>query len=105
MIRKLKANASVLKDQTRPFAQFIGRRLSSVKEVDAIFIAANEERVVHVYSVVRDFHADVYDELLKQEKRIEKKFPEARFDFHLRAHQGREPHLAVPADSRLLFFR
>jgi hypothetical protein len=43
--------------------------------------------------------------LLKQERRIEREFPQVQFEFHTRAHQGREPIRAVPFGSQSLFVR
>ena len=79
------------------------KHLSKIQEVDAVFVAA-ADKVVHVYSVVRE-HGRFYQKLMKQEQLIEKEWPNVTFDFHVRAHQGREPFLAVPHGSQIIYTR
>jgi hypothetical protein len=85
--------------------QALRRRLSSVDAVRAVFLAADDEGIIHVYSVVPEYDSGFYDELLKQERLVEKEFPHLTFEFHVRAHQGREPARAVPFGSQPLFVR
>ena len=81
----------------------ISRRLAAVNELDAVFVSMDEDAIVHVYSVVSDYDDSIYRHLLKQERLIERDLPETRLEFHLRAHQGREPRRAVQFGSRPLF--
>ena len=69
-------------------------RLAKVSEVDAVYVE-EENGVIHVYSIVRDI-GDFYDRLLAQEKAIAQAWPQTRFDFHVRVHQGRQPNQAAP---------
>jgi hypothetical protein len=78
--------------------------LAKVPEVDAVF-ACQENGVIHVYSVVEEFCESYYKRLLKHEDLIEKAFPKMSFEFHTRAHQGREPHDAAPWDAESVFSR
>lgn len=77
---------------------------AKIPEVDAVFVTA-DNKVVHVFSVVHDFDESIYGRLLKKERRIEKEFPEVECEFHLRAHQGRKPHLAAPFGAEAVFER
>jgi hypothetical protein len=86
------------------YQRSIDRHLSQVKNVDAVFITTDDVGVVHVYSVVREY-GDFYKKLLKQEQQIEQDYPEIDFEFHVRAHQGREPSLAVPFEAQAIFVR
>jgi len=79
--------------------------LSKLSEIDAVFISTDASNVVHVFSVVRDYQSKMYDKLLRKERLVEKDFPGIVFEFHLRAHQGRKPHRAVPFGSQLVFVR
>jgi hypothetical protein len=80
------------------------RHLAKIPEIDAVFVWA-ERSVVHVYSLVHEFQSRIYEKLLRKERLIEKAFPGISFEFHVRAHQGREPHLAVPHESKCVFLR
>ncbi len=82
----------------------LARRLSRVPDVDAVFFAVDDE-VIHVYTVVPEFDARVYEELMRQERLIQKDWPGINFDFHTRAHQEREPVLAVPFGMHTEFVR
>ena len=79
-------------------ADVIRRALSRVPTIDAVFLLTDDANVVHVFSVVREFQSKLYDKLLTKERAIEKDLPEIAFEFHVRAHQGREPAEAVPFD-------
>jgi hypothetical protein len=61
--------------------------------------------IVHVYSVVPEYRDNLYGKLLKQERLVEKELPQMKIEFHVRAHQGREPFRAVPFGSQPLFIR
>lgn len=76
---------------------------SKVSEVDAVFVE-EEDRVVHVYSVVNDM-GDFYERLLAREMAVAKAWPAIAFEFHVRAHQGRSPHQAVPPWSCAVYLR
>ena len=86
-------------------SQLIVFQLSKVPEIQAIFTRTDEEGVCHVYSVVEEHRSAIYQKVMKRERRIERESPEIRFSFRIRAHQGREPSLAVPLSSQLLFTR
>jgi hypothetical protein len=83
----------------------IRRRLASVRAVDAVYVSQDEDGRVHVYSVVSEYGEAAYRKLLKQERLIEEEFPKVPLEFHVRAHQGREPSRAVPFGSQPLFVR
>jgi hypothetical protein len=83
----------------------IRRDLGKAPEIEAVFLLTDDANIVHVFSVVREFRTAFYDKLLKKEQTIEKLLPEVVFEFHLRAHQGRKPALAVPFDAELLYSR
>jgi hypothetical protein len=83
---------------------FLARQLSNIPSIDAVFIYLDEE-LVHVYSVVPDFSFDLYPKLEKRERKVEKDFPDVKFEFHVRAHQGRPASRAVPLGSQLVFLR
>ena len=89
----------------RPYERAIRRRLASVRAVDAVYVSRDDDGCVHVYSVVSEYADGAYRKLLKQERLIEKEFPEVPLEFHVRAHQGREPSRAVPFGSQPLFVR
>ena len=78
--------------------------LAKIRAIDAVYVVV-DNNVVHVFSVVREFEEAVYDKLLKKERLIEKAFPDAVCEFHLRAHQGRKAHLAVPYGAEAVFVR
>jgi hypothetical protein len=82
----------------------LGIHLAEVPEIDGVFVT-EDNNVIHVYSVVSEFSDRPYKRLLKKESRIEKDFPNIAFEFHTRAHQGREPHFAVPYDAEQVFLR
>ena len=87
------------------YEDMIRRVLSRTPEIDAVFLMTDDANVVHVFSVVREFRPRIYDKLLKEERMIEEDFPEIPFEFHVRAHQGREPAEAVPFDAELVYTR
>src|SRR5882762_1920556 len=93
-------STSVLRRESSP-NDVIRRILSKSPEIDAVFLVTDESHVVHVFSVVREFHANLYDKLLKRERTIEDELTNIAFEFHVRAHQGREPALAVPFEAQL----
>jgi hypothetical protein len=99
--RKPSARAAV---RPKDWREALRAHLAKVPEVDGVFMSA-EKNVIHVYSVVLEFNDRLYKRLLKQESLIEKGFPEIAFEFHTRAHQGREPHFAVPFDAEQVFLR
>lgn len=86
-------------------ADVIRHALSKTPEIDAVFLLTDDANVVHVFSVVREFQSKLYDKLLKQERAIEKDLPEIVFEFHVRAHQGREPAESVPFEADLVYAR
>lgn len=86
-------------------AASVGRLLGKTPGVDAVFLLKDEVNVVHVYSVARQLRPAIYGRLLQTERTIEKKHPEVAFEFHLRAHQGRNPAEAVPLEAELVYSR
>ena len=68
----------------------------------SIFIR-DDANVVHVFSVVREFESKIYEKLLKRERAIERNLSQVSFEFHVRAHQGREPAQAVPFKAELVY--
>jgi hypothetical protein len=78
--------------------------LAKVVEIEAIFAGTDKDGVCHVYSVVEEHSPATYQKV-KREQQIEEDFPEVRFSFRIRAHQGREPDVAVPLSSQPLFTR
>ncbi len=87
------------------YEKAIRRVLSGVPQIDAVFLLRDETNVIHIYSVVREFQSKFYTRLLPKETAIEKKFPEMAFEFHVRAHQGREPAQAAPFEAELVYSR
>jgi hypothetical protein len=83
----------------------LARHLSKVPRVEAVYVEHDDARLVHVYSVVSDYDTAFYRKLLNQERRIEREMPEVSFEFHVRAHQGRRPGLAVPFGSVPVYLR
>ncbi|HEV3445660.1 MAG TPA: hypothetical protein VG099_13515 [Gemmataceae bacterium] len=99
-------NGSALASKRAASCQDVIRRvLCKAREIEAVFLLTDDANIVHVFSVVREFQAAFYDKLLKKEQTIAKVLPEIVFEFHLRAHQGREPALAVPFDAELVYCR
>jgi len=78
--------------------------LAKAPGVDAVFVSTVTE-TVHVYSVVKQHREVYYKGIMRQEEAIEKAFPEVSFDFHTRAHQGRNPSESGPWGSELVYLR
>ena len=91
--------------ETVPFQASLKRHLSKVAEVEAIFARIDEDNVCRVFSVVHEHKAETYVRVMRAERRIQEEFPEAQFDFRIRAHQGRNPREAVPFATRAVFLR
>lgn len=89
----------------RAVPELIGRILAGMREVDAVFLLRDGGGVLHVYSVVREFQPEIYGRLLKKERLIEGKLSQIAFEFHVRAHQGREPEEAVPVQAKMVYRR
>lgn len=79
--------------------------LAQIPEIDAVFLSTDDKNVVHVFSVVKEFRSKIYDTLLKKERSIQKKLAGIALEFHVRAHQGREPAQAVPFEAQLVYAR
>lgn len=97
-----KALAAVI-SRAESYQDVIARHLSKIADIDAVYLLADDTNVVHVFSVVKDYQSEIYDRLLKKERAIEKKCKHVAFEFHVRAHQGREPSEAVPYEAQLVF--
>jgi hypothetical protein len=93
------ANGRFLK--TRSFT----RHLAGVLDIEAAYLAAGEDGIVHVYSVMLEHRSEVYCQLLEQERLIENDCPGVTFEFHVRVHQGRKPFQAVPFGAHPVYFR
>lgn len=85
--------------------EVIHRVLATIREIDAVFLLRDDANVVHVFSVVNEFQSKIYDTLLRKEHILEKDLPEIALEFHVRAHQGREPAQAVPYEAELVYAR
>ena len=83
----------------------VGSQLSKIPGVDAVFVYVDDDGLVHVYSVVPEFSFVLYKRLVKRERIIEETCPQLRFEFHVRAHQGRKAARAVPLGARRVFVR
>jgi len=88
-----------------PYQSSVSKHLSKIPEIDAVFLLTDEDNIVHVYSVTREFQERMYDKLIKQQNRVEQDFPGTIFDFHVRAHQGRQANRAVPFGCEPVFLR
>ena len=84
-------------------AAVIRRVLCTTPEIDAVYLLRDDANVVHVFSVVREFESKIYEKLLKRERAIERNLSQVSFEFHVRAHQGREPAQAVPFKAELVY--
>ncbi len=106
-IKKQLKNGStaVIRRGSSSHREAIRRVLSKLPQIDAIFVLTDETNVVHVFSVVREFQSKLYTNLLRKEQALEKKFPAIAFEFHVRAHQGREPSEAVPVEAESVYAR
>lgn len=90
----------------RPIEETLRIHLSTLSGVDAAFMAADTgSDIIHVFVVVPEFESRVYAQLDSPERKIEILFPNHRFEFHVRAHQGRSPSRSVPFDAIVLFQR
>jgi hypothetical protein len=78
--------------------------LAKVPTVDAVFVNTASD-TVHVYSIVERFRDESCGELMAQEAKVEKAFPKISFEFHTRAHQGRNPSESGPWGSELVYLR
>jgi hypothetical protein len=80
-------------------------KLSTVKQIQAIYASVDDAGTVHVYSIAPEFSDRLYNELLKQEREVEKKFPGVSFEFHVRARQNRALALVAPFGSQPIYVR
>lgn len=103
MKRKPKKGSTPVMNRPASCADVIRHVLSKTPEIEAIFLLRDDANVVHVFSVVKEFQSKIYDKLLKKERAVEKAFPEIAFEFHVRAHQGREPAQSVPLEAELVY--
>jgi hypothetical protein len=103
-VAKNKSQKKTAPPRPKSWQDAVNLHFVKIPEIDAVF-TASDNNVVHVFSVVREFKDSVYDKLLKKERLIEKAFPEISFEYHVRAHQGRKPSLAVPFGAEAVFLR
>ena len=92
------------KPRGKDWRDAIRRRLAKAPGVDAVFVYALSE-TIHVYSIVMEHREKYYKGLQHQEDLIEKEFPELSFEFHSRAHQGRNPSESGPWGAELVYLR
>ena len=90
--------------RSKDWRDSIRLHLAKVPSVDAVFVSGGRG-TIHVYSIVKDLREKYYKGLLEQEDIIEKAFPEKEFEFHTRAHQGREPSESGPLFTQLIYLR
>src|SRR5438270_6410766 len=95
--KKPAARARAVKQEAskRSYEDALRERLPKVREVDAVYFTQDHLGTVHVYSVVEEY-GPFYERLMRQERLIEKDYPDISFDFHFRARQARQASLAVP---------
>lgn len=93
-----------LKERKDPYRS-VARHLSRVQEVAAVFAATDRDGICHIYSVVSEHESAVYKKIAKEEARIVEESPRMQFAFHVRAHQGRKPSLAVTRSVKAIFKR
>ena len=99
------ANASKPKaSRAKDWRDAIRLHLAKAPGVDAVYVSTASE-TIHVYSVVKELREKYYKGLLEQEDLIEKAFPELSFEFHTRAHQGRDLSVSGPWGAELVYLR
>jgi hypothetical protein len=104
-MKSISANSLTERKVCPSYEGLVAYQLSSIPGIDAVFVYADDDGLVHVYSVVPEFSFGLYKRLLNRERRIENEFAEVRFEFHVRAHQGRKAARAVPLGARPVFVR
>ena len=103
--KRTSANSFAEAKKSQSCEGLVASQLSNIPGIDAVFIYADDDGAVHVYSVVPEFSFGLYKRLAKRERIIEKSLPQLRFDFHVRAHQGRKATRVVPIGARAVFVR
>jgi hypothetical protein len=88
-----------------PYYHALVSSLSKVHEIEAVFVATDEDGICHVYSVVDQHNPEVALKIMTQEDKIQELFPTMLFNFRVRAAQGRTSSQAVPIHSQPLFIR
>src|SRR2546425_8467903 len=84
----------------KSYQELLAAQISSIPGVDAVFIYADNDGPVHVYSVVEDYSVEIYKKLLNCDRKIEKELPGMRLDFHVRAHHSKKPARVIPLGAR-----
>jgi len=78
----------------------------SVPEVQAVFALLQDNRVLHVWAVVREHDRGVYRKIYAKEKEIIKRFDSIDFDFSVVPSHGRDPRtLIADPEAQLAFIR
>ncbi len=78
----------------------------AVPEVQAVFAKLNENRVLHVWTIVPQYDRCIYKSVYAREKEIIKKFDGLAFDFNVVPSNGRDPRsLITDPDIDLAFLR
>jgi hypothetical protein len=88
-----------------PYHHAIASRLNLIRDLDAVFTCIDENNTVHVFSVAAELTDAVYNKLFRKEPLIQQDHPKTRFEFHLRAHQGRQITSVVPLGAEPIFRR
>lgn len=79
--------------------------LEQISQVDAVYAGRDEEGVLHIYAVISEHEEAVYEQLLDAEARLIDQLKPMPVSLHIRAHQGRNPRMAVPFGSDPLYLR
>lgn len=83
----------------------IAKELGAVPSVDAVFARRDELGLMQIYTIVRESEDATYDEIIRAERKLDRKFPDEVFSYHIWAHQGRAPSSVAPADLTPIFVR
>jgi len=71
----------------------------SVPEVEAVFAAFEDSKVLHVWSVVPEYDRAVYRAIYAKEKQIIDHFDDVDFDFNIIPSDGRDRPPSHPCSS------
>jgi hypothetical protein len=97
--------AKLGKRRIKDCCRALASTLSSLDEIDAVFVAIDEDGVCHVYSVVDQHRPEIAEKIIPSEDKIQSLFLNVLFNFRIGAAQGRPPSQAVPIHSQPVFIR
>lgn len=82
---------SVTRDMviSKSLKEFLGMELSQIKEVERVY-ASRDGDVMHVYTVVDEFNAEVRKNIYDREAAIIDQFEYLEFDFNIISRRGRD---------------